>query len=505
MQKVVLTEQDTVIASFLKTIAKRKMLQRWILCMAWSITVTAFMAFVLNITAIFVPIYNAPLYGLFIIIAGLIIPVIYIIVKRTSLYEAARYADKAGLKERLVTSIGCQGSDEGFAGLLKEDTINEINCFDKKLRLPLVYPWKRYIASCLFISLFIICIFIPSQAKRDADFLHKLAKQAEEIKDKVEEAEKLIEKVPENEIAKEEAAKLKKIFEEAKQELTEAKNTNDIKKAEERLGSKLKQELAEADNKGLVKAAQPLVPGTDLEAMADFNKKLAELAEKSGLGNDMVNELKSVSESLTAEEMKELLDNLEKAMEDGEITSGEIADALSGIQNGDAQMASATISASASSNPSSSSSSSSTPSPSSTPAAGNGSGNGAGNGNGNGTGNGSGNGTSSGSGMGQGSGGGWNMGSSEGLERKEQPDKGEVVHLTGKKEGNDDNLTGKKNGDAKITQTDGQKGGASSGIKADLDSVIGEYSSEAYAKVNSNKVPSAMKDVVKEYFSGFGQ
>ena len=138
----------------------------------------------------------------------------------------------------------------GFAGLLKEDTINEINCFDKKLRLPLVYPWKRYIASCLFISLFIICIFIPSQAKRDADFLHKLAKQAEEIKDKLEEAEKLIEKVPENEIAKEEAAKLKKIFEEAKQELTEAKNTNDIKKAEERLGSKLKQELAEADNKG---------------------------------------------------------------------------------------------------------------------------------------------------------------------------------------------------------------------------------------------------------------
>ena len=203
----------------------------------------------------------------------------------------------------------------------------------------------------------------------------------------------------------------------------------------------------------------------------------------------MVNELKSVSESLTAEEMKELLDNLEKAMEDGEITSGEIADALSGIQNGDAQMASATISASASSNPSSSSSASSTPSPSSTPSAGNGSGNG----------------TGSGSGMGQGSGGGWNMGSSEGLERKEQPDKGEVVHLTGKKEGNDDNLTGKKNGDAKITQKDGQKGGASSGIKADLDSVIGEYSSEAYAKVNSNKVPSAMKDVVKEYFSGFGQ
>lgn len=509
MQKVVLTEQDAVIASFLKTIAKRKMLQRWIMCTAWCITVTTFIAFVLNITAIFVPVYNAPLYGWFIILAGLIIPVIYIAARRTSLYEAAKYADKAGLKERLITSIGCQGSDKGFAGLLKEDTINEINCFDKKIRLPLVYPLKRYIVSCLFISLFIICIFIPSQAKKDAEFFHKLAKQAEEVKEKVEEAEKLIEKVPENELDKEEAAKLKKILEEARQELTEAKNTNDIKKAKERLGSKLKQELAEAGNKGLVKAAQPLVPGTDLEAMADFNKKLAGLAEKSGLGSDMVSELKSVSESLTAEQMKELLDNLEKAMEDGEITSEEIADALSGIQNSDAQMASATISASASSNPGSASS----PSPSSTPAAGSGTGSGSGNGNGagNGTGNGNGNGngngagSGSGSGMGQGNGGGWNMGSSEGLERKEQPDKGEVVHLTGKKEGNDDNLTGKKNGDAKITQKDEQKGGASSGVKADLDSVIGEYSNEAYAKVNSNKVPSAMKDVVKEYFSGFGQ
>ena len=96
------------------------------------------------------------------------------------------------------------------------------------------------------------------------------------------------------------------------------------------------------------------------------------------------------------------------------------------------------------------------------------------------------------------------MGSSEGLERKGQENRSEVVSLTGKKTGNDDNLTGKKNGDAKITQKGSQKGGASEGIKAELDSVIGEYSDEAYAKVNSNKVPSAMKDIVKEYFSGFG-
>lgn len=511
-EKVKLTDSDIKIASFLKSIARRKMLQRWILYTAWCVLAAVILAVILNIIAIFIPVYNAPLYGLFIIIAGFIAPGVYILIRRTSLYEAARYADSAGLKERLVTSIGLKGSDSGFAGLLKEDTINEIARFDIKCRLPFKYPYKRYIISCLFTCLFIICIFIPSQAKKEAELLHKLALQAEEVKEKVEEAEKLLDKAEENGIKEKEAAKVKKILEDAKKEVKEAENISDINKAKERLESKLKQELAQAENKGLIKAAQPLVPGTDLEGLADFNKNLAELAEKGGLKGELADEMKSVAESLTAEQMKELLEQLKTALEDGEITAEEAASALSGIENSDAQIASATISAGnqASGNAQNTSSSKE---PGSTPGAGNnsgngsgnGNGNGSGNGNGNGSGNGNGNGNGSGNGSGSGSGGsGWNMGNSEGLERTGQEGKSEVVSLTGKQEGNDTNLSGKKNGDATITEKSGQKGGASEGIKADLDSVIGDYSSEAYAKVKSNKVPSAMKDIVKEYFSGFG-
>lgn len=509
-KKAELTSLDIQIAGFLKAVARRKTLQKWILCTAWCVLVSVVLALVLNIVAIFVPVYNAVLYGWLVILAGFIVSFIYVLVKRASMYEAARYADSAGLKERLVTSIGCQGSDDGFAGLLKEDTINEINHFDKKLRLPFKYPWKRYITSCLLLCLFIICIFIPSQAKKDARLLHKLAMQAEEAKEKMEEAEKLLDKAANNELAKKEAAKIKKILDEAKKEISNSESINDIKKAKERLESKLKQELAEAGEQGIIKAAQPLVPGTDLEGLADFNKKLAELAEKSGLKGDLSNELKSVAESLTAGQMKELLEQLEKAMGDGEITASEVADALFGLENSDAQIASATITAS-SQDAGGVQDSSASPSPSSTPGGagqgngnGNGSGSGQGNGNGNGSGSGSGTGKGNGGGKGSGTGGGWNMGDGKGLERKEQEGKGEIVNLTGKKTGNDDNLTGKKNGDARITEKSGQQGGASEGIKADLDSVIGEYSSEAYAKVNSNKVPSAMKDIVKEYFSGFG-
>ena len=185
-KKAGLTRLDVEIEGFLKAVARRKTLQKWIFCTAWCALVAVILAFLLNVIAIFVPVYNAALYGWLLVLAGFVVSFIYVAVRRTSMYEAARYADRAGLKERLVTSIGCQGSDDGFAGMLKEDTINEIKRFDKKLRLPLMYPWKRYIASCLFLCLFMICIFIPSQAKKDAELLHKLAMQAEEAKEKVE-------------------------------------------------------------------------------------------------------------------------------------------------------------------------------------------------------------------------------------------------------------------------------------------------------------------------------
>lgn len=513
---------DEKIKSFLKIIAKRKNMQKWLVYVSWCLLVTASLAFILNTIAIFVPVYNAALYGWIIILAGFLLSFVYLIIERTGMYEAARYADSAGLKERLVTSIEFIGLEDGFAGLLKEDTVNEISRFDKKLRLPLNYPWKRYIVSGILACMFVICIFVPSQAKKDAKALHKLAMQAKEVEEKAEDAMELLDKAEANGVKKAEAEKLKKILEEAKKELAESINESDIKKAEERLKSKLKQELAQADNKELLEALQPLVPDTDLAGMTDFNKKLADMAQKGGIDEDLINELKNVAESLTSKQMEKLIEDLKKAMEDGEITASEVASSLSDIGNRDAQMAAATITASSGNSgsqggaPASSAASSATPSasgsnpsgsanPSASGVPGGGSGNGSGNGSGQGNGSGSGNGQGNGNGGGSGNGAGWNMGNSEGLERKEQEGKGEAIYLTGKKQGSDDNLTGKKNGEATITEKSNQMGGALSGSKTELDTVIGDYSSEAYAKVDSNKVPSAMKDIVKEYFSGFGE
>lgn len=526
-----LTIYDKDIIKFLKAVARRKFFQNYLNNMSKITCIGIFLAFILNFLSLFVPIYNADIYGYYIIAASFIISLLYSLIKYPSLYDAAIYADAAGLKEKLVTSLEFMGTQGGFVKLLKEDTLSEIEAFDKKLRLPIKYPFKMYIAACLFLSMFAICVFLPAQSKLDAEKLHNLAMQAKEVKEKVEEADKALNKAMKDEETKADAEKIKEVLEQAKKELGEAKDSHDIKKAEERLAKKLKEELAKAagenesnafnsdSSKKLINAMQPLVPEFDLTQFAKYHEKLAELAKESGLSENALNELKSLGDMLTKEQMEKLLENLENSMKDGEISNDELKEALDATDSADAQMAAASITQQASNSSSNETSQSSGGSggaqvsaessngsqsesegenSSGSGGSGSGSGENAGTGgNGNGMGSNGGNGSGSG-----GMGGGWNMGSDKGLEREATEGKSESVFVTGMEMGNDDNLTGKKSGEAKMTKKSNQAGNAMAGSKAALDSVVGDYSSQAYAKVNSGQVPASMKDVVKNYFSG---
>lgn len=110
---------------------------------------------------------------------------------------------------------------------------------------------------------------------------------------------------------------------------------------------------------------------------------------------------------------------------------------------------------------------------------GNGSGNGKGNGNGNGTGNGSG----TGGGRGTGSGGGTH----------------DYVSVPNKI-GNDSSIA-KDKGDSKNSDYYKAKNGlAWKGEHVDLDSVVGDYTKEAYEGIANGKYPAGMEDVIRNYF-----
>ena len=112
---------------------------------------------------------------------------------------------------------------------------------------------------------------------------------------------------------------------------------------------------------------------------------------------------------------------------------------------------------------------------------GNGSGNGTGKGKGSGNGSGTGNGT--GSGRGTGSGGGTH----------------DYVSVPNKL-GNDSSIT-KDKGDSKNSDYYKAKNGlAWKGEHVDLDSVVGDYTKEAYEGIANGKYPAGMEDVIRNYF-----
>ena len=124
-------------------------------------------------------------------------------------------------------------------------------------------------------------------------------------------------------------------------------------------------------------------------------------------------------------------------------------------------------------------------------------------GNGKGSGNGSGSGAGKGSGnsSGKGGGSGWNTGSKNGVENMEEPNSGEQVFIPGRKDGNDDNLTGDKNKSGATQSIETQSGLNLDGQKVQYDSIIGDYSKQEIDSMDKSTIPQSLQDVVKNYFS----
>lgn len=82
---------------------------------------------------------------------------------------------------------------------------------------------------------------------------------------------------------------------------------------------------------------------------------------------------------------------------------------------------------------------------------------------------------------------------------------GEYVTIPGRNEGDDDNLTGKANADGDSTISQSNQSYTWSGNAVDYNTVIGDYTNQAYSDLNSSSAPDSMKDYVKDYFSELNQ
>lgn len=435
-----------------------KLIDTCVFCLAYA----GVAAIVLEAVSLWIPFYYVHLCVGIVIGIALIVGIIYAVIKRTSMREAAQQIDTFGLKERVQTAYEQMADESPLAGMQRHDAAEQLQkkLDAKQIRIRLL-PSRRHLAAA-FLSLAVAAAlaFVPSQARELANTRHAIHQEAKEKQKELSGLADAIEKMDTSELTDEQKArlaKLKEALDRSMQELARADSKEALAAAQSKLGFKYEQtsqslmELADALSKD-GKAA--------LEQIAEMARAAAEANGQSSAQGNSQSGTQSASNGSASGTPGTSNGNTGNTG-DG---SGENGQNSGNSSNGN------------SSNGNNSDGNNS------------GSGDGSGNGSGTGNGSGSGNGNGSGSGRGTGSGGG-------------RHDYVSVPNATG----NDDNLTGNKTGNENGDSYRAQNGMVWEGDHVSLDSVISDYTKDAYEGLSTGKYPSGMEDVIKDYFKNLSE
>lgn len=482
------SEEDKKIRRFIDKAGRRWRAGIFIRALSAGLSVGLAGGALVNICALFIPVYYAASISVILVLSGITGGIIYGAFHSPDRHRSALLTDGLGLEERLVTSLELSGRDDMFSVLQKEDTLQAIASFNIKDKICIRAAISQIVVTILLAVSFVIPAFLPSAAKEEAAARHELQLQRKEEAGKAEEARKAIDKI--NNLDAEVKQEMERILEEARRELLEADTEERLNKAKERLEKKLDQELGRLADKEMAEKLDTLLADSDLmkpseekqdtgelEEMAEEVSKLLQQAELESLPEQVQEAFRKAMDGggMTEEDIRELSRSIEEA--EAELKKMDYADQDNG-QKADEKEGSN----------------------SETEKGGSGEG-----GQGEGKGEGKGEGDSQGSGQGSGaSGTGMNYGSKTGLEKESGTAKNPEEIMVGKEEGTDGSLKGQGESGEAFRQT-GKDGISWSGRPVEYDKVAGEYRDKAYSKIENNQVPEEMKDVIRSYFDGLNQ
>ena len=405
-------------------------------------------AAMLEFFSIFFPFYPVHFATAGCFLMGVAAGLVFAIIRRIDMKSAARYMDSFGLGERVLTAYENLHRPEEIYALQRTDTISHVKEQEENLKVRICPPGRHFTAFALSVCMVLLFALIPSQAKDTARERHEVTLEAKEQEKELEKELSNLKKADTSSLTREQKQALKELQESLKLSMEALKTV------------KSKEALAEEKQKLTYKydAAEELLAENTKASAQDFAGIGSENGENTG--------------------------NQDKGSGD---TSGDESNASGNSGNGnstqDAGAGSGNNSNGAGSSQSENSSENNDSSQSGS-SNGEGSGNGTG-GNGNGSGSGVGNGNGSGSGSGRGTG---------------SSDTGHDYVSIPNKVGNDSSIAGNK-GDSKDSDYDRAKNGlAWEGEHVSVDSVIGDYTKDAYESIASGRYPKGMESVIRDYF-----
>lgn len=388
--------------------------------------------------------------------AGFLAGIGYAVYKRADMGQAARRLDSFGLKERMITAYEQIDKESELAQMQRQDAMSHYRQAQDRIKISLL-PDKRHILALIVSAAVVIGMgFIPSPVRNQAMLHHQVQEQVKEEKKELEELLDALEGVDMDSLTEEQKKQLEELTDSLKlsqEELSMASTWESFAAAMEKLDYKYEQ------------------AGMSLESIAGqmTNPEMAGIASAEAIAKAAANQSGQQTASAgTPSGSNGSGDGDGDDSSDGNSGDGDGNGNGSGDRNG------------------------------------NGSGNGDGNGNGDGSGSGSGNGNGNGNGTGNGNSGGSGSGIGNGRGTGSSSAEHDYVSIPNGI-GNDSALTGNKNGDQDSDYFRQQNSLAWEGQHVDYNSVIGEYTDNAYEGIANGSYPSGMESVIRDYFESLSK
>lgn len=171
--------------------------------------------------ALFIPMYYVNLYAMLSLLLAEMSVLVVMLVKQTTMEQAALRMDSFGFEERIVTAYENLSKEGTFVGLQREDAMKKLRENKDRIQIPLMPSFKRNALLFLLLMVSVGLSRFPSAAKDRAGELHRVKEEAQEKADEIEEFMEALEELAKEELTKEQKETLHEMVESLESSLSE--------------------------------------------------------------------------------------------------------------------------------------------------------------------------------------------------------------------------------------------------------------------------------------------
>lgn len=171
--------------------------------------------------AFLVPLYYVNVYiGLALLLAETAVLAVMLL-KQTTMEQAALRMDGFGFEERIVTAYENLDKEGRLIGLQREDAMKALRAHRNRIQISVWPSWKKVILCFSLLALLFGLSLIPSATKDQAREIHSLKEEVKKKEEEVEEIVEALEQLKQEEVSREQQEALNEMIESLESSLSE--------------------------------------------------------------------------------------------------------------------------------------------------------------------------------------------------------------------------------------------------------------------------------------------